>query len=60
MDIEETKSGELMFYGKFAVESYSQIAERSTGKANNGQLNNGTRVRRTCKHGSQCEGKKHG
>jgi hypothetical protein len=42
------------------IESYSQRVERSTEKANNGQLNNGTRVRRTRKHGSQCEGKKHG
>ena len=54
MEIEGTKSGELMF------ESYSQIAERSTGKANNGKLNIETMVRRTRKHGSQCEGMKHG
>jgi hypothetical protein len=34
--------------------------EKLSRKKYNGKLNNGTRVRRTRKHGSQCEGKKHG
>jgi hypothetical protein len=45
---------------KKQIESYSQIVERSMEKANNGKLNIETRVRMTRKHGSQCEGMKHG
>jgi hypothetical protein len=34
--------------------------EKFKRNKNNGHANNGTRVRRTRKHGSQCEGMKHG